>query len=179
VRLQHVGFVFQGFNLFQALTASQNVELALHLKGMSRRAAGRRAAELLEQVGLAAKRSAYPADLSGGQKQRVAIARALAGEPSIVLADEPTAALDWNSGLAIMRLLQDLAHQRGRAVVLVTHDSRVVKFADRIVHIEDGRTVGQPDLSKQGFPGPTRPDTEADVDLRSHELAGSASEQRT
>jgi putative ABC transport system ATP-binding protein len=154
VRLQHVGFVFQGFNLFQALTASQNVELALHLKGMSRRDAGRRAGELLDQVGLAAKRGTYPADLSGGQKQRVAIARALAGEPSIVLADEPTAALDWNSGLAIMRLLQDLAHQRGRAVVLVTHDSRVVKFADRIVHIEDGRTVG-------------------------HDLAGSSSEQQS
>jgi putative ABC transport system ATP-binding protein len=174
VRLEHVGFVFQGFNLFQALTASQNVELALHLKGMSRREAGRRAAELLDQVGLASKRSAYPADLSGGQKQRVAIARALAGEPSIILADEPTAALDWKSGLALMRLLQDLAHQRERAVVLVTHDSRIVEFADRIVRIEDGRIVGHPDMNEHAILGLSQPTLKAGVDLGSQELASSS-----
>ena len=140
---------------------------------MSRREAGRWAAELLDQVGLAAKRSAYPADLSGGQKQRVAIARALAGEPPIILADEPTAALDWKSGLALMRLLQDLAHQRERAVVLVTHDSRIVEFADRIVRIEDGRIVGHPDMNEQAFFGLRQPITEAGVDLGSHDLAAS------
>ena len=179
VRLEHVGFVFQGFNLFQALTASQNVELALHLKGMSRREARRRAAELLDQVGLATKPSAYPADLSGGEKQRVAIARALAGEPSIILADEPTAALDWNSGLALMRLLQDLAHQHERAVVLVTHDSRIVEFADRIVRIEDGRIVGQPDMNGQAFLGPRQAITEAGVDLGPHDLAASSRQDQS
>jgi putative ABC transport system ATP-binding protein len=171
VRLEHVGFVFQGFNLFQALTASQNVELALHLKGTSRREARRRAAELLDQVGLTAKRGAYPADLSGGQKQRVAIARALAGEPSIILADEPTAALDWKSGLALMRLLQDLAHQRERAVVLVTHDSRIVEFADRIVRIEDGRIAGQLDVNEPAFFRPKQPTTELGADVDRQELA--------
>ena len=145
VRLEHVGFVFQGFNLFPALTASQNIELVLHLKGRSRREGRHRAAALLDQVGLATKRDVLPADLSGGQKQRVAIARALASEPSIILADEPTAALDLHSGLSVIRLLRDLAHQRGRAVVLVTHDGRILEFADRIVRIEDGRIVGQED----------------------------------
>ncbi len=93
----------------------------------------------LEQVGLAAKADAYPGDLSGGQKQRVAIARALALEPRIVLADEPTAALDSTSGHAVMALMHQLAHQRDRTVVIVSHDSRMLGYADRIVHIEDGR----------------------------------------
>ena len=145
VRLEHVGFVFQGFNLFPALTASQNIELVLHLKGRSRREGRHRAAALLDQVGLATKRDLLPADLSGGQKQRVAIARALASEPTIILADEPTAALDLHSGLSVIGLLRDLARQRGRAVVLVTHDGRILEFADRIVRIEDGRIVGQED----------------------------------
>jgi putative ABC transport system ATP-binding protein len=142
VRLDHIGFVFQGFNLFSTLTAAGNVALALDLKGVPRREASRRAAMLLEQVGLSAKRDAYPADLSGGQKQRVAIARAIAGDPSIVLADEPTAALDTHSGHAVMELLRELARERDRAIVIVTHDSRVLSYADRIVHIEDGRIVG-------------------------------------
>jgi putative ABC transport system ATP-binding protein len=139
VRLTHVGFVFQGFNLFPALTARENVGLALDLKGMSGRTAKDRAQNLLAQVGLAEKADSYPADLSGGQKQRVAIARALAGDPTIILADEPTAALDSRSGRAVIDLLRGLAHERGRAVVLVTHDSRILEFADRVVHIEDGR----------------------------------------
>ncbi len=141
VRLDHVGFVFQGFNLFPALTAAGNVALALDLKGVPRREAFGRAAMLLDQVGLGAKRDAYPADLSGGQKQRVAIARAIAGDPPIVLADEPTAALDTHSGHAVMQLLTRLAHERDRAVVIVTHDSRMLGYADRIVNIEDGRIV--------------------------------------
>jgi putative ABC transport system ATP-binding protein len=142
VRRRHMGFVFQAFNLFPALSAGENVELSLDVK----RVRGRireRAAELLAQVGLTQKYHAFPADLSGGQKQRVAIARALAGDPDIVLADEPTAALDSHSGLEVMTLLQSVAHKTGRAVAVVSHDPRMVPFADRIVHVEDGRLVVQ------------------------------------
>jgi putative ABC transport system ATP-binding protein len=142
LRLENVGFVFQGFNLFATLTAAANVALALDLKGVSRREAMRRAMALLERVGLGDKRDAYPADLSGGQKQRVAIARALAGDPPILLADEPTAALDTHSAHTVMKLFTDLARERSRAIVVVTHDSRMLGYADRIVHIEDGRIVG-------------------------------------
>jgi putative ABC transport system ATP-binding protein len=138
LRLQHIGFVFQGFNLFPTLTAGENVELMLDLKGASASSARRRAAELLDQVGLGGKYGSFPADLSGGQKQRVAIARALAGDPEIILADEPTAALDSHTGLTVMEMMSEMAHTRGRAVVIVTHDSRVMSFADRIVRIEDG-----------------------------------------
>ncbi len=144
VRLAHIGFVFQGFNLFPALTALENVELALDLRGIGKREASRRANEVLEQVGLRDKLHTYPADLSGGQKQRVAIARALVGEPQIILADEPTAALDSVSGRAVIELLRELAHARSRAVVLVTHDNRILSYADRIAHIEDGRIVDKP-----------------------------------
>lgn len=143
IRLDHIGFVFQGFNLFPTLTASENVEIALDLKGIRGSESRRRAAALLEQVGLADKSRSFPADLSGGQKQRVAIARALAGDPEIILADEPTAALDSHSGLNIMEMIRELAHQRGRAVVIVTHDDRTLEFADRIVHIEDGHCANR------------------------------------
>jgi putative ABC transport system ATP-binding protein len=139
VRLAHIGFVFQGFNLFPTLTAGENVELALDLKGIRGSKAHARAKDLLAQVGLSDKIRAYPADLSGGQKQRVAIARALAGDPAIVLADEPTAALDSHSGRTVMEMLSSLAGERNRAVVIVTHDNRILEYADRIVHIEDGR----------------------------------------
>ena len=139
VRLDNIGFIFQGFNLFPALNAQENVEIALDLKGVRGAQARMRAAELLERVGLKDKLKANPADLSGGQKQRVAIARALAGEPKIILADEPTAALDSNSGKLIMDLLQELAHEQNRAVVVVTHDNRAFDYADRIVSIEDGQ----------------------------------------
>ena len=138
IRLQHIGFVFQGFNLFPTLSAGENVELMLDLKGMSAAAAKKRAQELMDQVGLAEKYDAFPSDLSGGQKQRIAIARALAGDPGIILADEPTAALDSHTGRTVMEMMSDLAHKRGRSVVIVTHDSRVLNFADRIVKIEDG-----------------------------------------
>jgi putative ABC transport system ATP-binding protein len=139
VRLSHIGFVFQGFNLFPTLSVLENVELALELKGTRGRAAKRIAGELLDRVGLSDKLAAFPANLSGGQKQRVAIARALAGDPEIVLADEPTAALDSTSGRLVMEMLQSLAHERGRAVVIVTHDNRTAHYADRVVRIEDGR----------------------------------------
>lgn len=138
VRLENIGFIFQGFNLFPALTAQENVELTLDLKGVRGSAARRKSAELLERVGLESKLKTYPSDLSGGQKQRVAIARALAGDPKIILADEPTAALDLSSGKLVMDLLQELAHEQDRAVIVVTHDNRIFDYADRIVHIEDG-----------------------------------------
>lgn len=141
IRLDHLGFIFQGFNLFPALTVGENVELALDLKGIRGRAARQRAGELLERVEMSHKLNELPANLSGGQKQRVAIARALAGDPAIVLADEPTAALDSHSGQLVIELLRDLAHERGRAVVIVTHDDRILSYADRIVRIADGKIL--------------------------------------
>jgi putative ABC transport system ATP-binding protein len=141
IRREGIGFVFQGFNLFPALTAAENVALALDVRGVRASEAKTRGEELLAEVGLAQKARSFPADLSGGQKQRVAIARALAGDPPILLADEPTAALDWTSGRAVIELLQRLARVHGRAVVMVTHDPRVLSFGDRIVHLEDGRIV--------------------------------------
>lgn len=141
IRLKNFGFIFQGFNLFPALTARENVEIALRLKGITGSRARKCAAELLERVGLADKLHKVPADLSGGQKQRIAIARALAGDPPIILADEPTAALDSQSGHAVMEILSELARERGRAVVLVTHDNRVLHYADRTVRIEDGQII--------------------------------------
>jgi putative ABC transport system ATP-binding protein len=145
LRLEHIGFVFQGFNLFPTLTAAENVELMLDLKGVSAAKAKKRSQELLEQVALGEKYDSFPADLSGGQKQRVAIARALAGDPEIILADEPTAALDSHTGRNVMEMMSDLAHKRQRAVVIVTHDSRVLNFADRIVKIEDGSIASNTD----------------------------------
>src|SRR5215468_2363394 len=143
IRREAIGFVFQGFNLFPALTAMENVALALDVRGIGRAKAEERAAQLIREVGLEQKGKSYPADLSGGQEQRVAIARALAGDPPIVLADEPTAALDSTSGKNVIELLQRLAHEHGRAVAMVTHDPRVLSYGDRIIHLEDGRIVGE------------------------------------
>jgi len=139
VRLKNIGFIFQGFNLFPTLSVGENVELALDLKGMRGAKAKEESRRLLEQVGLAAKYDSFPSDLSGGQKQRVAVARALSGSPGVILADEPTAALDSHSGRNVMEMMRELAHKHGRGVVVVTHDSRVLEFGDRIVHMEDGR----------------------------------------
>ncbi len=149
LRLKNFGFIFQGFNLFPALSAQENVEVALNLHNISGRRAADRASELLEQVGLADKRRTKPADLSGGQKQRVAIARALAGDPPIILADEPTAALDSTSGRIVLQLLSKLARERNRAVVIVTHDPRVDDYADRVVHIADGQIESTADYRLQ------------------------------
>jgi putative ABC transport system ATP-binding protein len=140
------GFIFQGFNLFPALTAEENVAIMCRLKNVPN--PKRAAAELLASVGLADKRRSYPADLSGGQKQRVAIARALAGDPRIILADEPTAALDSVSGRTVLDIMSGLARHKNRAVVIVTHDPRVLDYCDRIVHIEDGR-VGSDELRQK------------------------------
>jgi putative ABC transport system ATP-binding protein len=137
LRLQRIGFVFQSYNLFPALKAVENIRVALELK----RRDVREAEALLDRVGLTARAGAFPAELSGGEKQRVAIARALAGDPGIILADEPTAALDSTNGRLIVSLLRDLAVDQDRAVVIVTHDSRVADAAHRVVRLEDGRVV--------------------------------------
>jgi putative ABC transport system ATP-binding protein len=149
VRLENIGFIFQGFNLFPTLTAGENVELALDLKKQRGSVAQQRARGLLEQVGLGAKYDSFPADLSGGEKQRVAIARAVATDPHVLLADEPTAALDSHSGRIVMEMLRELAHRHGRAVVVVTHDNRVLEFSDRVVRIEDGRINRSSVISSQ------------------------------
>lgn len=137
-RLENIGFIFQGFNLFPALTALENIEVALNLKGLRGRTARSQGLELLEQVGLVDKARNLPRNLSGGQKQRVAVARALAGDPALIMADEPTAALDSHNGHAVTALLADLAKQRGRTVLIVTHDPRIVDVADFIAELEDG-----------------------------------------
>jgi len=143
LRREHVGFVFQSFHLFPTLSATDNVRLALDVRGEPRRAAKVRSREALAKVGLAHKIKAYPRELSGGEQQRVAIARAIVGNPSIILADEPTAALDGENGQAVMKLLAEVAREQGHAVLIVTHDPRLLPFADRVVHIEDGRITGE------------------------------------
>jgi putative ABC transport system ATP-binding protein len=138
-RLNHIGFIFQGFNLFPALTAAENIEVALKVKGIRGVAVRRRQArELLEKVGLNDRAHHLPRDLSGGQKQRVAIARALAGDPELIMADEPTAALDSQSGHAVIELLRQLAKEKDRTVLIVTHDSRLIDVADQVAYLEDG-----------------------------------------
>ncbi len=141
IRRALIGFVFQGHNLIASLTVRDNVQLVLETRGVSRRDARRESDTLLARVGLGDKLDAYPAQLSGGQRQRVAIARAVAGDPPLVLADEPTAALDAHAGLAVTELLAELARERGATVVIVTHDPRILGFGDRIVRIADGRIV--------------------------------------
>jgi putative ABC transport system ATP-binding protein len=143
IRRDHIGFVFQSYHLFPTMTARRNVQLALDIRGQHGRDAARKAKEALSLVGLEQKAKALPEALSGGEQQRVAIARAFVANPSIILADEPTSALDGDNGRAIMRILADAAHERDRAVLVVTHDPRIVPFADRIIEIEDGLLVGE------------------------------------
>ena len=143
LRRQHVGFVFQAYNLVPTLTALENVMLALDLRGASRANAPDLAADALAAVKLSHRENASPSKLSGGEKQRVAIARALAGSPSVILADEPTAALDAENGKAVMELLAEVAKDSRRGVLAVTHDHRTLEYADRIIRIEDGRIVGR------------------------------------
>ena len=143
IRLREVGFVFQDASLFPSLTAAENVEMPLELLGIRGRQAHRRSAELLERVGLSTRASADPRDLSGGERQRVAIARAMVADPGIILADEPTAALDLASGRTVFGHLRRLALKEGKAVVAVTHDQRMQDFATRTVHLEDGRLAAE------------------------------------
>lgn len=138
-RRNHIGFVFQSYHLFPTLTAEDNVRLALDVRGeRSQRKAAR---DVLAMVGLGHKTRSFPRELSGGEQQRVAIARAIVGKPSAILADEPTGALDTENGKAIMTLLADIARDPSRGVLVVTHDPRILPFASRIVHIEDGGLV--------------------------------------
>ncbi len=139
IRRRSIGFVFQQFNLFPALTALENVEYALNVRGKKGREAHREARQALESVGLADRLHFLPRDLSGGQKQRVAIARAMAGGPPILLADEPTANLDSQVGTQILELFRDLAKREERALLIVTHDPKVRAIADRVLQIHDGR----------------------------------------
>ena len=141
LRRENIGFVFQSYHLFPTLTALDNVRLAIDVRGETGHAAKEKARAALARVGLSNKMRNYPRQLSGGEQQRVAIARAVVGDPSVVLADEPTAALDGENGKAIMGILSEIAKDPGRGVLVVTHDSRLVPFAARIVHIEDGRIV--------------------------------------
>ncbi|MDP1584446.1 MAG: ABC transporter ATP-binding protein [Bradyrhizobium sp.] len=141
LRREHVGFVFQSFHLFPTLSATDNVRLALDIRDEGARSAKAKSREALARVGLPHKIKAFPRELSGGEQQRVAIARAIVGNPSIILADEPTAALDGENGQAIMKILAGIARENARAVLIVTHDPRLMPFADRVVHIEDGRIV--------------------------------------
>jgi putative ABC transport system ATP-binding protein len=139
VRRRSIGFVFQQYNLFPALTALENVEYALNVKGEKGRRAHEEATSALTRVGLGDRLHFLPRDLSGGQKQRVAIARALAGSPPVILADEPTANLDTAAGTQILELFRDLAKSESRGLVIVTHDPKVRAVADRVVGIRDGR----------------------------------------
>jgi putative ABC transport system ATP-binding protein len=138
-RGRNVGFVFQQFNLIPTWTAVENVSVPLLLNGWTRSRAESAAAELLGRVGLAEKLRAYPAQLSGGQQQRVAIARGLVHAPRLLICDEPTAALDAASGQKVLELLRESACHPDRCVVVVTHDSRIFGFADRIAEMEDGQ----------------------------------------
>src|SRR5262249_26356624 len=143
-RLRHCSYIFQGYNLFPALTAREQLEIVLRWgEGCPSREARKRAEEVLEQLGLADKMHLRPAELSGGEKQRVAIGRALVKNPSLVFADEPTAALDWENGQQVMRLLTENARQRGAMVLVVTHDPRLLPFADRVFELADGQLTSE------------------------------------
>lgn len=141
---RQLGYIFQRHNLVPFLTACQNVQMSLELhQPISRQEVRCRAEAILETVGLRNRIDYYPDQLSEGQKQRVAIARALVTQPRIVLADEPTASLDKNSGRAIVEMMQQLAKQQGCSILLVTHDNRILDIADRLVHMEDGMLTGR------------------------------------
>jgi putative ABC transport system ATP-binding protein len=136
------GYIFQAHNLHHSLTAAQNVQMGLEVQGKySKQEMRDRSIAMLEQVGLGNRIDYYPDNLSGGQKQRVAIARALVAHPAIILADEPTAALDSKSGRDVVNIMQKLAREQGSTILLVTHDDRILDIADRLVHMEDGRLV--------------------------------------
>jgi len=138
-RGRNIGFIFQQFNLIPTLSALENVSVPLLINGISRSRAEKKATEVLEKVGLNGRGHDRPTNLSGGQQQRVAIARALVHEPKLIICDEPTSALDKDTGQQIMELLRDVARAPGRCVIVVTHDNRIFKFADRMTEMEDGR----------------------------------------
>jgi putative ABC transport system ATP-binding protein len=141
LRCKKIGYVFQSFNLLDFLTVRKNVEIMLNLAGVGGRQARERATEVLSQVKLNHRLDFSPKKLSGGERQRVSIARALANRPRVILADEPTGNLDSNAGHTVAAILSSLAHQQACSVVIVTHDSRIIDIADRVVHIVDGALV--------------------------------------
>jgi putative ABC transport system ATP-binding protein len=157
IRNRQVGFIFQSFNLIGDLTVMENVELPLTYRGMKSSERRKRAGDALERVGMAHRAKHLPSQLSGGQQQRVAVARAVAGEPLILLADEPTGNLDSTNGEAVMELLREL-HQAGATICMVTHDPRYARHADRQIHLFDGRVVddehdpkSEKELKESGF----------------------------
>jgi len=147
VRNREIGFIFQAFNLIGDLTVYENVELPLTYRGMPSAERKKRVQESLDKVGMAHRMKHYPSQLSGGQQQRVAVARALGGQPSILLADEPTGNLDSRNGEAVMDLMREL-HQEGATICMVTHDPRYARYADRTIHLFDGRIVDEKTLEE-------------------------------
>jgi putative ABC transport system ATP-binding protein len=157
-RAQNVGFVFQQLNLLPALTAAENVAVPLVIQGQKKAPAVARAKEILGAVGLGDRTESLPSQLSGGEQQRVAIARALVHEPRLLVADEPTSAVDAHTGQAVMELIRELALRPDRVAVVVTHDARVFDFGDRIITLEDGRVAGVERVRRgiqKGEPTPT------------------------
>jgi putative ABC transport system ATP-binding protein len=154
LRRDKVGFIFQQFNLLAGLTALDNVTIPLLLRGTSAKERGARARQVLDIVGLQSKAKRKARQLSVGQQQRVAIARALVADAGVLLCDEPTASLDGQTGRGVLETLQRLAHAQDRAVVIVTHDERVLRFADRLVHVEDGQSREE-DLHRDSVKGET------------------------
>ena len=149
VRNREIGFIFQSFNLIGDLSVVENVEVPLHYRGLKPAERRQRALSALDRVGIAHRAKHLPSQLSGGQQQRVAVARALAGEPALVLADEPTGNLDSKSGEAVMGLLQDL-HRGGATICMVTHDARFAANAARAIHLFDGRVIEDTVLARAG-----------------------------
>lgn len=140
-RSNHLGFIFQQFNLIPTLSVAENVAVPLLIQGVGFAAAEKRARAMLDQVGIGEKAAQRPGKLSGGQQQRVAIARALVHEPPLLVCDEPTSALDSENGLHVMEILRNIARQENRTVIVVTHDPRIYRFADRMAEMEDGRIL--------------------------------------
>ncbi len=138
-RQKHIGFIFQKSNLIPFLTAKENIEIAMEMAGIGKKESAQRAMNLLTELGLEARAKNYPSMLSGGQQQRVAICRALANKPDVILADEPTAALDSKLGRHVMELLKNVSHEYGTAVIVVTHDHRALEVFDTLYEMEDGQ----------------------------------------
>ncbi len=155
LRRSHIGYIFQSYNLFPTLNALENVKIALDVVGIKGRVATERAEQALRDVGLSHKFKSFPANMSGGEKQRVAVARAIASAPSVVLADEPTAALDSENGHAVMKLLAEIAKGQNRSILVVTHDPRTLPYADRVIKIEDGLIVSEERSDRSGQPHQT------------------------
>ena len=140
-RGQFIGFIFQSYNLLPALSLTENVSVPLVIQGMSRRQANLRAVDILKEVGLGNRLDSRPSELSGGQQQRVAIARAMVHEPKFLVCDEPTSALDHKTGVKVMELIRSAAKDRGATLAIITHDNRILEYADRIAYMDDGKIV--------------------------------------